>query len=238
MAVCKLCKSSYSILETHLRLHHIDIDKPKYLAISKKLPPLDKNCYKSKYKRNVTWGNAISESRKGKPFRLAGWNKGLTKETNESVAKIANHKERKEKIRQAMIGRKVTWADKVSKTKLKQMQDPEYVRRIFTACGTRPNKPELELESLLNDYFPKEWKYVGAGEVVLGGKCPDFINVNGHKWIIELNGEYWHRNDTEEQTIARIKGFKQYGYDTLIIWTKELKDEESLIQKVKDFFRV
>lgn len=212
--------------------------RESYVEASKNIPPLENNNYQNKHKRVITWGDKISKAKKGKGCHLAGWNKGLTKETNSSVAKIASNVVRNEKIRQAMIGRKITWKDKVSKTKLKQMQDPEYVRKIFTACGTRPNKPEKKLTSLLNKFFPKEWKYVGAGEVVLGGKCPDFINVNGHKWIIELNGEYWHRNDTEEQLITRINGFKKYGYDTLIIWTKELKDVDSLMQKIRHFFSV
>jgi len=182
--------------------------------------------------RDITWGSEISEAKKGKPFELAGWNRGLTKETSESVAKVANDKERSEKIRQKMLGRKITWADKISITKKKQMQDPEYVRRIFTACGTRPNKPEKKLTALLNRHFPKEWKYVGIGELVIGGKNPDFTNINGKKQLIELNGEYWHQNDDPEE---RIAWFKKYGYDTLIIWTKELKDEEAVIQKVRDF---
>lgn len=191
--------------------------------------------YVSKGIRCVGWGDKISAARKGKHFELAGWNKGLTKESSKSVAKIANNKERNEKIRQAMLGRKILWATKVSETKRKQLQDPEYVRRLFTACGTRPNKPEKKLTALLNKYFPNEWKYVGAGEVILGGKCPDYINVNGKKKLIELNGEYWHRNDNPEE---RIKWFKQYGFDTLVLWTKELKQENETVQKIKDFLRV
>ncbi len=76
------------------------------------------------------------------------------------------------------------------------------------------------------------YKYVGNGEVIIGFKNPDFINVNGEKKVIELYGDYWHRNDNPQD---RIDHFKKYGFDCLVIWERELKNKDSLLIKLKEF---
>jgi len=80
-------------------------------------------------------------------------------------------------------------------------------------------KPEMILDIILQKFFPNEWKYVGNGEFILAGKCPDFVNINGKKKIIEMFGDYWHKNDNGEN---RKNLFKQFGFDTLIIWQSDL----------------
>jgi len=71
-------------------------------------------------------------------------------------------------------------------------------------------------------------------------KCPDFININGQKKIIELFGKYWHgpeltgqSNMVHEQERKDI--FAKYGYRTLVVWELELKNESSLKQKLINF---
>ena len=63
---------------------------------------------------------------------------------------------------------------------------------------------------------------------------PDFININGEKKVIELFGEHWH--DTEEKGQEnRINKFKQFGFDCIVIWGKELKDknwEHNILNKI------
>ena len=73
---------------------------------------------------------------------------------------------------------------------------------------------------------------MGNGEVFIAGKVPDWININGKKQLIELFGSYWHKPEDEE---IRITHFKQFGFDTLVIWDKELKNREQLIDKIKSF---
>ena len=85
---------------------------------------------------------------------------------------------------------------------------------------------------LLKKSFPNEWKFVGDGQFILAGKCPDFINVNGQKKIIEFFGNYWHKLEEEQQ---RINLFTEYGYQTLIIWEHELKDIDKLSNKLLKF---
>jgi len=110
-------------------------------------------------------------------------------------------------------------------------ENPDLVRKMLTC--QKPNRSERELQSLCEQHnLP--FKYVGNGEFILGGKCPDFVNVNGKKQLIELFGECWH----DIFDIARRKEhFRQYGFDTLIIWEEELKDQKKLVKKLKRFAR-
>ncbi len=96
------------------------------------------------------------------------------------------------------------------------------------ARKVQPNKTELELNILLQRLAPNQWKYVGDGEIIIGGKCPDFININGQKKIIELFGDYWHSEEIQKMSVEqhvqeRINHFAQYGYQTLIIWEDDLR---------------
>lgn len=108
----------------------------------------------------------------------------------------------------------------------------ERVRKWWKASGLKPNKSEAKLDALLQEHFPNEWKYGGKGEFVLGGKIPDFFNINGKKWLIEFNGEFWHEGEDPQE---RIDYFANLGFRTLVIWGKELKDEQSIIGKVRNF---
>lgn len=95
----------------------------------------------------------------------------------------------------------------------------------------KPNKSELQLKSVLDKYFPNTYKYVGDFQVNIGGRCPDLININGKKEVIELFGSFWH---TLEEVEATIVHYKQYGFSCVIIWEEELKDEEVIIRHIKD----
>jgi len=108
------------------------------------------------------------------------------------------------------------------------------LRNIMKAVNAKPNLTELHLQFLLDQYFPSEWKFVGDGEVIIGGKLPDYININGKKQIIELFGTYWH--DIFDVAI-RIDHFRQCGFRTLVVWEDELKNEVKLIRKIKSFTR-
>ena len=123
-----------------------------------------------------------------------------------------------------------------NKLKWKNKKYRENIMRKF-----KPNKPEKLLNRLLNKRFNKEYKYVGSGEVVLGGLNPDFINCNGQKKIVELYGCYWHNckkcgfGNGRKIDKRRIKTYIQYGYKTLIIWEHELKELNKLELKIKKF---
>jgi len=68
--------------------------------------------------------------------------------------------------------------------------------------------------------------------VVIAGKCPDYINVNGQKKIIEFWGDRWHEGENPKD---RAEIFKPYGYETLVIWGHELKDMDKLKSTLNEF---
>lgn len=151
------------------------------------------------------------------------WNKGLTTKTDERVKKGCK------KSGQSRTGKKYFVYSERNK---RFWQNPEFVKKQMKSRGVKPNKAELKLNELLQQILLKEYKYVGDGEFILAGKCPDFININGQKKIIELYGTYWHKGETGQD---RIDLFEQYGYKTLIVWEDELKDIEDLKNKILNF---
>ena len=112
------------------------------------------------------------------------------------------------------------------------------LKAMMSGCkNQKPNKLEKEMITIIKD-LNLPYKFVGDWQVVFGGRNPDFINVNGHKKLIEVFGTYWHTTrartftDTEE---GRIKHFKKYGFDCLVIWDTEFKNKDMLIEKLKIF---
>ncbi len=97
---------------------------------------------------------------------------------------------------------------------------------------SRPNKLEKVLARLLKKSFPGEFKLNVDGKFVIGGKVPDFVNVNGKKLLIELFGRPWHEDC---EVPLRKKLFAKWGFKTAIIWTSELKKPDLVVAKVAKF---
>ena len=116
---------------------------------------------------------------------------------------------------------------------LSDKEKEEFVKK--TRVNARPNKGELALINLFNDNnLP--YKFVGDNSLIISGFNPDFVNCNGSKKIIELFGTYWHkRPNVIERDKRRLVAYSNLGYETLIIWENELKDLDSIANKVKEF---
>ena len=95
-----------------------------------------------------------------------------------------------------------------------------------------PNKQEIKLGNILDSLYPGQYKFVGDGQIVIAGKCPDFINVNGQKKLIELYGDYWHKGDDPQDREAI---FSPFGYKTLVIWQSEFKNIKEVESRIKVF---
>jgi G:T-mismatch repair DNA endonuclease (very short patch repair protein) len=104
----------------------------------------------------------------------------------------------------------------------------EQLRKMMVGEHRRPNKLELRLFDLIQRN-ELQFQYVGNWELLLGGKCPDFVSTNGKKQLIELFGDYWHSVKARETAEQRTAHFKRFGYETLIIWEHDLqKTKEQL----------
>lgn len=196
---------------------------------------------------SLEWRMKISKALKGRKCtpetiakmsvaaRIAQKGKVLTPEHKAKIS-AAHRRLCKSPEYQTMIkaSLKKAWQD------MPQDKRDKRVRKIMLRMHIHPNKPELCLLKLLNDAFPKEWKYVGDGQFILGGKNPDFVNKNGKKQIIELFGNYWHSEKITERTekdevkyIRRV--YSRYGYKTLVIWQSELRNQNKVMTKIAKF---
>ena len=101
----------------------------------------------------------------------------------------------------------------------------------------KPNLLEKDIDDIVQLLFHNEYKYNGNYElgISIGGKIPDFVNINGKKKAIDAFGDYWHEGEDPQ---VRIDLFKKYGWDLLVIWQHELKDKDAVIQKILKFHGV
>jgi len=142
------------------------------------------------------------------------------------------------------LGMKLNTGSKISQALKGRPKPPftdehcQHIREARAKQDIRPllicSKPNRS-EQFLIDFFQSHnlpFRYVGDGEFILGGLCPDFLNTNGRKQLIELFGQYWH--DVSDVAI-RTKHFAQYGFLLLVIWEDKLEDEARLLRKVKTF---
>ena len=163
------------------------------------------------------------------------------KRSRETIQKIADKKrgshlseQARRNISLSHKGRIVTYETRAKIAASLKGHPPTY--RGGHGIMTKPNIPERELFSLLEETTPGKFRY-NNGWFVLGGRCPDFVNIDGKKQLIELFGDYWHSFKVigmtrEEAEAERINYFKQYGFDCIIVWESELVNEEKVKQKL------
>ena len=99
---------------------------------------------------------------------------------------------------------------------------------------TEPNNAEMTLFGIMT-YLELPYKYTGNGSFIFMGMAPDFVHKTKRK-IIELYGERWHAPEEEQE---RIDLFARSDYQTLIVWSKELRprprERKLLYKKLRDF---
>lgn len=168
--------------------------------------------------------------------------KVISKETKQKMSTVAKGRDMSIQIKKAAdLHRGTKYAVEIRK-KMSDSQkllwaNPKHyrVQQSKMAQGSRlqrPNKKEVKLLNLLDSLYPGDWKYVGDGALIINGKNPDFVNVNGKKLIVELFGDYWHRNDSPRK---RMGVFRPYGFRTLVVWERELNNCSLLASKINRF---
>lgn len=120
----------------------------------------------------------------------------------------------------------------ISKSVTDLWKTQDYVNKQLKSRAIKPNGAETIVLNVLNDVYPNEWKYTGDFSFTVDGKSPDFTNISGQNKLIELFGDYWHKGENPQD---RINIFKPFGWDTLVIWESELKDVETLKNKIIEF---
>jgi G:T-mismatch repair DNA endonuclease (very short patch repair protein) len=106
----------------------------------------------------------------------------------------------------------------------------------FHLTHKRPNLFEKKVMRLLDDNFPREWRYVGNGRKYINGRFPDF--VHRRKNIVLLaNGLYWHTTrigipDVKSAERREREDYRKAGYKVIFIWDFELKNSMDVVSKI------
>lgn len=107
-----------------------------------------------------------------------------------------------------------------------------YARAILKKKKLYPNKQELQLLNLLERFLPNSFIF-NDGRFLIDGKIPDFIYVKpDKKLLIELIGAQHYKAHTEKELEKKESIYKEYGFRTLFIYSKELRDPYSIISDI------
>ena len=184
-------------------------------------------------KQSIAIKKAISEGRLKAPSR-----KGLS-----------NTPETRLKLRLANLGKKYgeETKKKVSESSKRMWSNSKtrekVVKALIRASHQKPNGKEQVLGKLIRlATKTREYRFnAKKAFFIIDGLVPDFVNVNGQKKCIELFGDYWHdptrrynlqHHRTEK---GRKEALARFGWDCLVVWERELKEPEKVIEKIRDF---
>jgi len=185
-------------------------------------------------------GRKVSEETKAKQKarKLERRLKGIK---NKSYNKSPNYKHNDTVFKKGMTpwskGKHLTEEHKAkvkATLKRKGIKPSNEARAKALHTNSKPTLPEIELGKLLQEACPEQYKYTGNGTFMVGNRFPDFVNINGKKKLVEMYGSYWHKN---ENIKIKIDEYKSYGFDCLIIWEHELRQQskESLLGRIRSF---
>jgi len=179
------------------------------------------------HKRNIglaNTGKILSEETKNK-ISLAKTGKKLPPFTEEHKQNMS-------------ISRKGKSFTEKHKENLKESWKNEE-RRNKTVQASLKLKQITSSEQILFDIIKRNnlpFNYVGNGQVVFNGFCPDFLSKNP-KYIIELFGVGHYCKNCRERDRRKLEVYSSLGYKTLIINTWSLNNEEKIVNKIKEFIK-
>lgn len=132
------------------------------------------------------------------------------------------------------LGLDPAYRKKVSDGVIRAMKRDSYWENYVKSMNLKPNKPEQFVLAFVEKHFPGEFGYNGDYrlKIRIDKLIPDFVHVKGKKKVIDILGSYWH---TANEYHQRSERYKQHGYDSLILWEQELKDEKTLKERIKTF---
>lgn len=135
--------------------------------------------------------------------------------------------------------RSESWKQKIGESIKVLYADSAWVAKKMRGLQLKPNQVEQLLLKLLEQNFPGEWQYTGAGAIIIRGLVPDFTHKRD-KCVIEMFGDYWHTLSPEPKLgeEERRSRYREAGYRCLVIWEHELKclPQNTIAIKVREWF--
>jgi len=163
-----------------------------------------------------------------------GHSKAMTGKGN-PIYGIIRSEETRRKIGEANSSPSEETRERMSKRSIKLWQDPEFIDKWMKGINRKPTRPE----DIFNDLTPECVRYVGDGQwwrptKKKHARNPDF-KVTGQNKVIEIYGDYWHRNHDPEDIIQE---YKEVGLDCLVFWEHEVyEDTERILEEVNEFIK-
>jgi very-short-patch-repair endonuclease len=173
----------------------------------------------------------ISKANKGRERPIGAGKKKGHKTSEETKIKLSKARLGKPNLK--LRGRKVTWADKISKTLMGRKQPPELVKKRLR----RREKSSLEIrfEEMIKE-LKLPYKFVGNGDLFIAKKCPDFVNTNGEKIVVEVfarvHKEKFREGGLEKWKSERKKIFNDGGWEIIFFNETELNDNTLIKQRL------
>lgn len=179
----------------------------------------------------------ISKSKTGQ----RPWNTGLTKELDDRLKTVGeknskNLTGRVQKI-EYVKKRALTFKLNGKTTGQNHWMHKRPLPEDFTKKSLKRNEKsslEIAFENIIKKYnLP--YKFVGNGDFVLNKKCPDFVNTNNEKIVIEVfcrkHKELLKDEGCEEWMNNRKKIFNSCGYEVLFFDETQIK-EDIILEKL------
>jgi len=202
-------------------------------------------CYScaNKGDKNPMYGR--NQSGKNNPmYGKQAWNKDLTKETDERVAKYSKLRsdETKQKLSKARLKRKETLGFINSEEAKQKMRESVLFKMKNYKGPYKDTKPELKMKEILNSLgIPFEHQFR------LGNHLFDF-HLSNTNILIEVDGDYWHGNPKkfEKLNFVQIKNkqreekhkqiAKESNFILLRFWENDiLNNTERIVQYLKPY---
>jgi very-short-patch-repair endonuclease len=209
-----------------------------------------KNSFDSRIKiYGTSWGcrktNAVWN--KGQKGLQVAWNRGLTKDTNESMKKMS------EKLMGKIFSEnhKNNLSISAKNSESAQKAQKINIQKALLKNAYRNNKLEQLFEKKYLDSNWEKQKYVGRHVV-------DFVN-HKNETVIEVYGDYWHCNpkgkhlnwlpenynprikmlakDKWLKDKQRIQEIENKGYKVIVFWETDIKNNSNKIQETLNQFR-
>jgi len=176
----------------------------------------------------------MSKSRKGRVSNMKG--KQHTQETKDRCREVSLKAWQNSEYRKNQVeGMKMHWSDP-------EWAEKQMNKALEGSQKAHPNKPEKQVMEILKS-LSSDIRYVGDGKYWEHSMNPDFINEET-KQIIEVFGCYWHcckkcrypNKDRQRQNdSSRISKFKALGYSVFVIWEHDLKERNTIAQRIQRF---
>ncbi len=242
---CELCGKNFKqITSTHLKKQH-NITFLEYRTMFPDSPTLTSEA-RDKISNTATElnlagkigfqkGHKVNENKepwnKNKVGLQTAWSKGKSKENCLSLqsASMRISATRKQMFKDGKLKRPYGKDNPMYGKRLSE----QHRTALWAGWKNSYTKPELKLMDIIKEYT--DWEYVGNGKFHLHTKkqhrVPDFIN-RAKKKIIEVYGDYWHRNDNPNDKITE---YREIGWECIVIWESEIMSNDFSIEKIKYF---